>query len=589
MSAALAAADELSRADILAADDPLAFTHPLLRAAVYGSLPRQRRAETHGRAAAVLLAAHAPSEQVAAHLLETPPAGDPEVVAALRAAARTAMAHGVPSSAVSYLERALREPPPAALLADVLAEIGRAEANIAPHRAIEYLERASDLTPEPTARAALAIVLGRALHDAGRPADACAALERGAAELGEVGGELRHELEAWYLTSAVLLPDRARDAHRRTEAILARATQPSTPAERGLMSKTLIMRVYRGEPCEPLGRLAWDLYANGRLLEEGGIVSQAVGHVIGTLSYCDRYADAETVCARSEAKTRQAGWVTWFAASLQFRARLRVWTGPIPSVIADAATAVEIFSSGMQMYLPASAYCLVRGLLEHDQPDEAERVLARVEREVPSAGIFAAWQHEGHGRLAAHRGDPGRALEEFLACGEMVSGILVTNPAMFHWRSEAGLAALRLGQNERARELIEDELERAERFGARVEHAHTLVELGGAIRRDGRPSEARDTLREGLRLAEAAGALAAARRGREELQRAGGRAPARTDTVGELTPSELRVAELAAAGRTNREIANELFVTVKAVEWHLGNAYRKLDIRGRGDLARMLA
>jgi DNA-binding CsgD family transcriptional regulator len=48
------------------------------------------------------------------------------------------------------------------------------------------------------------------------------------------------------------------------------------------------------------------------------------------------------------------------------------------------------------------------------------------------------------------------------------------------------------------------------------------------------------------------------------------------------------VAELAAQGRTNREIANELFVTVKAVEWHLGNAYRKLNIRGRSGLGAAL-
>jgi DNA-binding CsgD family transcriptional regulator len=56
----------------------------------------------------------------------------------------------------------------------------------------------------------------------------------------------------------------------------------------------------------------------------------------------------------------------------------------------------------------------------------------------------------------------------------------------------------------------------------------------------------------------------------------------------ELTPSERRVADLAGQGRTNREIANELFVTVKAVEWPLGNCYRKLDIRGRGALAEAL-
>jgi len=62
-------------------------------------------------------------------------------------------------------------------------------------------------------------------------------------------------------------------------------------------------------------------------------------------------------------------------------------------------------------------------------------------------------------------------------------------------------------------------------------------------------------------------------------------APAARDVTAGLTPSELRVARLAAGGRTNRQIADELFVTIKAVEWHLGNAYRKLDIRGRAQLA----
>jgi DNA-binding CsgD family transcriptional regulator len=77
-------------------------------------------------------------------------------------------------------------------------------------------------------------------------------------------------------------------------------------------------------------------------------------------------------------------------------------------------------------------------------------------------------------------------------------------------------------------------------------------------------------------------AAAVATTARTELRVAGGRAPRRARTpVERLTPGERRVAELAAAGRSNRQIANALFITVKAVEWHLGNAYRKLDVRGR--------
>jgi DNA-binding CsgD family transcriptional regulator len=117
-----------------------------------------------------------------------------------------------------------------------------------------------------------------------------------------------------------------------------------------------------------------------------------------------------------------------------------------------------------------------------------------------------------------------------------------------------------------------------------VEHALTLVEMGAAVRRAGRPAEARRILRQALLSAEPLGAISLAQRARAELTMAGGRPPAPIDTTGVLTPSEQRVAELAAAGHTNRQIADTLFITVKAVEWHLSNAYRKLRIRGRAEL-----
>jgi DNA-binding CsgD family transcriptional regulator len=102
-------------------------------------------------------------------------------------------------------------------------------------------------------------------------------------------------------------------------------------------------------------------------------------------------------------------------------------------------------------------------------------------------------------------------------------------------------------------------------------------------------SEARSVLHHALELADSVGADEVAARARKELRLAGGRATQRPSAPADrLTPGERRVADLAAAGHRNRQIANELFITVKAVEWHLGNSYRKLGIQGRAELATFL-
>jgi len=124
---------------------------------------------------------------------------------------------------------------------------------------------------------------------------------------------------------------------------------------------------------------------------------------------------------------------------------------------------------------------------------------------------------------------------------------------------------------------------------ARLEHARALVDLGAALRRANRRAEARDELTTGLELAEVCGAHGLAQHARTELLAAGGRSSEPEGTgLEQLTASERRVAELAAEGRSNPEIAQTLFVTRKTVETHLGRVYRKLDISGRADLARVL-
>jgi DNA-binding CsgD family transcriptional regulator len=119
----------------------------------------------------------------------------------------------------------------------------------------------------------------------------------------------------------------------------------------------------------------------------------------------------------------------------------------------------------------------------------------------------------------------------------------------------------------------------------RLERAHALVELGAAMRRAGRRADARAPLREAFELARRLGAARIARRANEELG-ASGETVRRYAPIGieSLTPSERRVADLAASGMTNRQIAQSLFVTIKPVEAHLSSAYDKLDIRSRREL-----
>jgi ATP/maltotriose-dependent transcriptional regulator MalT len=134
-------------------------------------------------------------------------------------------------------------------------------------------------------------------------------------------------------------------------------------------------------------------------------------------------------------------------------------------------------------------------------------------------------------------------------------------------------------------ELLGAGVEALEGSPARLELARGLVLLGGAMRRLGRPKEAREPLRECLEMAHRFGAVAIAAEARAELLAAGAR-PRRPVTTGvdALTPGERRVAGMAASGMSNREIAEDLFVTVKAVQWHLRNVYRKLGVSERSGL-----
>ncbi len=126
--------------------------------------------------------------------------------------------------------------------------------------------------------------------------------------------------------------------------------------------------------------------------------------------------------------------------------------------------------------------------------------------------------------------------------------------------------------------------------GARLEHARAMADLGAALRRAGQRADSREVLQVALDLAHRCGAITLTERTRTELVAAGGR-PRRLVLSGldSLTPSERRVAQLAADGLSNREIAQNLFITARTVEGHLTHAYEKLAITSREQLPAALA
>jgi DNA-binding CsgD family transcriptional regulator len=229
------------------------------------------------------------------------------------------------------------------------------------------------------------------------------------------------------------------------------------------------------------------------------------------------------------------------------------------------------------------------------------------------------------GRLRIAEGQPHEALVDLLECGRRLTELGELSPALVSWRRTAALVHLSLGDVAEAHRLADEELELARKHGgaralgmalrvaglvrggdagagllseavtrlehseARLEHARVLVDLGATLRRAGRLSDARKRLAEGMDIAHRCGATSLVEGARVELRRAGAR-PRRAARIGPeaLTPSEQRVARMAAGGMTNKEIAQALFVTLRTVEMHLSNAYGKLGIRSRSGLGRAL-
>jgi DNA-binding NarL/FixJ family response regulator len=619
------AADSLAGAAILAPGSPLAFRHPLVREVVYGEIPAHARGRRHREAAEVLAAAGAAPERVQAQLLLSDPAGDPWVVERLREGVSAPLLQGAPRTAADLLARALREPPPESDRAGVLAELGRVELLAGRPGAAEHLRQAVGMVSEPEDRARVALDLGRALYVTGRPLEAAAALESGLAELteGDVDDfSLAAELRASWLAVA-----RTELALRERAAELAREIAADPPrgdsyGERALLAQVAGELTFAAEPRQRALELAHAALGGGELIREETSDGLNWLAAMGALGWGHDFDAYDALQYRAQLDARRRGSVIGLVNGSYGLSFSYFYRGRLPEAIAAAQQAIDAEPEGWVFFLPAARAQLAWSLIERGEFEHADAELVRAERDPNWEGSsMQTLVFEARARLHLARGEPELALKAALAAGQVSERALIPNPAIIPWRSRAAMAAARLNRRDQARALIDEGLELARRFGAprpigvaliaaatvrgaqgiealeeavevlsdspaRLVHARAVVALGAALRRRGRLKEARELLRSGLDEAMDCGSAAIENRARAELIAAGARPNQRRSRGTEsLTPAELRVAELAADGMTNREIAESLFVSLRTVETHLTHTYRKLEIDSREALS----
>jgi DNA-binding NarL/FixJ family response regulator len=616
---AAAAADELVAARVLSPGQPLQFVHPLMRSALYGSIPAGERSRGHARAARVLADAGVSAARVVPHLLAAEPAGDPGSVALL---CRASAAEPDPRRAATALRRALEEPPDPQERPRVLLKLGQAEMRAYDPEAIEHLLEGRAQSTDPDEQLAATQALARAWTLAPRPEDALTwAREELAAFEGADEGrerEVRLALMALEAIRGEVTPEQARERR-------ALAGAAATPAERYLLA-ALAYKAADFGTAPDAAELAELALAGG--LSAEGIRGTGAILVMAALMNADEVDRAAEVSRGALDLARDAGDVSGAALALTMHADAKCRAGALADAESESREALEMADQHALAWAePVAIATLIESLAEQGRGDEADHVVATRELTEWQAdtGRAALYLHaRARVRLAQRR--PAEALEDFRRSGEVMKRYGVDNPAVQGWRSGAAEALLRMGEVEEARALAAEELELARPFAARhaigaalrvagiaeggdagtemlrqavdvladsqssLVRARALVDLGAALRRSGDRAESREPLREGLDLAHRCGAKQLADHAEQELAASGARPRRRAISgIDALTPSQVRIAGMAAEGQANREIAQALFLSVRTVENQLRQVYLKLDIASRRELAGALA
>lgn len=609
------AATTLIAAEILADRPGAAFVHPLVGSAVYEDIPAPERADAHDRAADLLRRRGQTSSAVAAHLVLAPPSGRAWVCDVLLAAAASSSRAGAPVDAVAYLTRALEEPPADAARASILLALGRSTMLIDGPAAEERLLDAVRASTTPESRAIAAMELARLRMFLGRVREGLPLIQEAVADLPPDAGDLRRmlatvELMAPLFDSTVPAPAAAFELGR------------ELPLSPGLGAKMLAAQTsrhwaYEGGSADDCAALALASLEGGDLVRADSVFLSVSATLV--LEFADRpEADAAWAALLRECELR--GSLHTLASLGLFRGYALARRGELVDAEASLLEALAVREewNAVQGDVHAAAF-LTRLYLDRGDPVAARAALDVILTPEDVSDEARLWLDSQIALLLAEgrHAEALRATEDFERRFAFLGNPLDTPPLLHR-----ALALQGLGRRAAALDAADAAVEQARIWGAPGVVARALrvlgtiqdgdeaiatleravatvdgtraslellkarVEHGAALRAAARHADARPVLRAALDQAVALDASGLERRAKRELHAAGGR-PRKAALSGpaSLTESERRVVDLAAEGATNREISEALFVTRKTVELHLSNAYRKLGISGRHELA----
>ncbi|MFA1547927.1 helix-turn-helix transcriptional regulator [Actinomadura chokoriensis] len=614
------AAEPAEEDGLLQSGTLLRFRHPLVRSAVYSasSLPERRAAH---RALAEVTDRDRDPDRWAWHLAAAAHGPDEEVAAELERSAGRAQARGGVAAAAGFLQRAAELTDEPARRSERALEAAQASFHAgALGTAAELLAMAVAGPLDELQHARAALLRGRLAFASGRGGDAPGLLLKAARQLEGLNAGLARQtyLDAWFAAVYAGRSAGAGDLHEVSRAARSAPSPADEPRPVDLLVDGLSLLVTEGRAeAAPLLREAARVVAEDDIPLAERLQCSRVAAAAAALVWDEGYWRA--ILARDVQSCRETGMLTQLALYMGPMALMAIWRGDFAAAASLAAEEKEL-TTATGAGFSRHATLVLAGHRGDEAEDAAtiEAVAAAAEAAGQGSGVqmsqwLSAVLFNGLGRyeeaLAKARQAAEQAPELYVsmwALPELIEAAVrcgqpqpamdalgrldeVTRVARTDWaRGIYARCRALLSEGEDAERRYREAVERLGRIGFRSEVARAHLLYGEWLRREGRRSDARTQLRKAHDMFADIGMRAFDRRAGRELLATGETARKRSvDTRGELTPQEGQIARLARDGLSNPEIAAQLFISPRTVEYHLGKVFAKLNVSSRNQLDRV--